>query len=46
MCDGFVGLELIEPLCSRSGGTMVLYPSVQEATLPQASTHSRPGWMQ
>lgn len=35
-CEGFVGLELLRPVCSRSGGAMVLYPSVREASLPQA----------
>lgn len=31
------GLELLEPLASASGGTMLLYPCPEAAALPQAS---------
>lgn len=33
--NGYLGLNVMEPLCNSSGGSMYLYPSVEESTLPQ-----------
>eukprot|EP00878_Enallax_costatus_P044208 GHUV01052560.1.p2 GENE.GHUV01052560.1~~GHUV01052560.1.p2 ORF type:complete len:101 (-),score=34.94 GHUV01052560.1:237-539(-) len=32
---GFVGLQTLEPLVNSTGGALYLYPSAEEATLPQ-----------
>jgi hypothetical protein len=32
---GFVGLQTLEPLINSTGGALHLYPSAEEATLPQ-----------
>jgi hypothetical protein len=32
---GYVGLQTLEPLVNSTGGALYLYPSAQEATLPQ-----------
>lgn len=32
---GYVGLQTLEPLVNSTGGALYLYPSAEEATLPQ-----------
>jgi hypothetical protein len=32
---GYVGLQTLEPLVINTGGALHLYPSAEEATLPQ-----------
>ena len=33
-----MGLAFVEPLCSLTGGALLLYPSVDSAALPQVCT--------
>lgn len=35
VCPAFVGLDLLHPLAARSGGMVRLYPSTEDAPLPQ-----------
>jgi hypothetical protein len=32
---GYIGLQTLEPLVNSTGGALYLYPSAEEATLPQ-----------
>lgn len=32
---GYIGLQMLEPLVNSTGGALYLYPSAEEATLPQ-----------